>query len=557
MIKRLTYYFVIIGLCFTTIIHAQLSPGKLTTAHQDLEGIANCTQCHDLGNKVPDSKCLECHDEIQNLINLDRGYHASTEVKEKECIDCHSEHHGRKFEMTRFDQDDFDHQLTGYILEGQHNVIDCRDCHQPDNILNSDLKKRTSTFLGLSEDCKTCHEDYHQSTLDNNCISCHDFEAFRPALGFDHNEAAFNLKGAHVDVECIDCHPIQIRSGKEFQQFNELSFSNCIDCHDNPHQQLLQNQCTQCHTESSFNQFIGNKHFNHNITQFELKGKHNNVNCIDCHSKNLVIDYIFQDLTGTDENQCIACHDDVHNGKFGTNCSSCHNETGFSNLNNMDSFDHSMTDYPLEGQHIGVDCKSCHLGKYTEPINFDNCYNCHDDYHNGEFTTNNIQRDCKECHSLNNDFTYTLFGFVEHEETSFPLEGAHMATPCFACHVSEDHWSFRNIGQACIDCHDDIHDGVMSEKYYPNKSCTNCHNSESWSSITFDHNLTDWALEGQHNETSCNSCHFDESKDNLLFINTSQDCQSCHDNPHGEQFNLNGITDCKRCHTSLDWYPDI
>ena len=52
---------------------AQLSPGDLTTAHADLEGMSNCTQCHDLGNKVTNAKCLECHKEIKALITRKEG----------------------------------------------------------------------------------------------------------------------------------------------------------------------------------------------------------------------------------------------------------------------------------------------------------------------------------------------------------------------------------------------------------------------------------------------------------------------------------------------------
>ena len=60
---------------------AQFSPGKLSTAHADLEGISNCTKCHDIGNKISEQKCLDCHKEIQTLISADRGYHAYSDVK--------------------------------------------------------------------------------------------------------------------------------------------------------------------------------------------------------------------------------------------------------------------------------------------------------------------------------------------------------------------------------------------------------------------------------------------------------------------------------------------
>ena len=66
--------------------YAQLSPGDLTTAHASLEGMSNCTQCHDLGNKVTNAKCLECHKELRALITRKKGYHASKDVKAKDCF---------------------------------------------------------------------------------------------------------------------------------------------------------------------------------------------------------------------------------------------------------------------------------------------------------------------------------------------------------------------------------------------------------------------------------------------------------------------------------------
>ena len=60
---------------------AQISPGELTTAHADLEGLSNCTKCHELGEKVLNSKCLDCHSEIKSLITFGEGFHSSGDVK--------------------------------------------------------------------------------------------------------------------------------------------------------------------------------------------------------------------------------------------------------------------------------------------------------------------------------------------------------------------------------------------------------------------------------------------------------------------------------------------
>ena len=540
-------------------LNAQLSPGKLTDAHQHLEGLSNCTQCHSIGDKVPDSKCLDCHQEIDQLIRTDRGLHAWPATKEKTCIDCHSEHHGRKFDMVRFDQENFDHRTTGYELEGQHAVIDCRACHVSENISDTDLRNREGTFLGLSHDCLSCHDDFHQGTLSNNCVSCHGFEAFRPASLFDHDKADFKLRGAHVEVDCKECHQEEDRNGQLFQRFTNIPFADCVDCHDNPHSSTWQTKCTSCHTDESFGQFIGQKRFDHNKTAFELKGAHAEVTCFDCHNRTDAPN-LFTDNKGIGINQCASCHDDPHNGKFGTNCAECHNETSFFSLNDPSMFNHDLTDFALEGKHVEVDCKACHEGKLTDPMDHGNCFDCHDDYHNGEFVENDSQRDCNTCHTVHEDFSYTLYGLEEHETAAFRLDGAHLATPCFDCHVSEEHWTFRDIGSQCIDCHTDIHEGYITESFYPDKACTSCHSTESWAEISFDHSLTKWELTGEHTTTDCRACHIELSQNGKIlgqnFINLEQECSSCHNNPHGSQFEVAGITDCLRCHITESWYPE-
>src|SRR5665647_3163033 len=72
-------------------VSAQISPGDLSKAHAGLEGISNCTKCHDVGNKVTREKCLACHKEIKANIAAHKGFHASAEVGNKDCFVCHNE----------------------------------------------------------------------------------------------------------------------------------------------------------------------------------------------------------------------------------------------------------------------------------------------------------------------------------------------------------------------------------------------------------------------------------------------------------------------------------
>jgi hypothetical protein len=546
-----------------TFCFGQISPGDLSQSHSNLEGMSNCTQCHELGYKVTDKKCLECHKEIQSLINQNKGYHANKNVKKQDCFECHSEHHGRKFDMVRFDENTFNHNDTGYRLEGKHNSIDCRKCHQPDNISNSEIKKRKQTFLGLNDECISCHDDYHQKTLGTDCKKCHTMDAFSPASKFNHDQTEFPLIGAHQNINCIQCHKKETKNGEEFQEFKGIAFQDCKSCHNDPHNNQLPGKCNDCHSEVSFQNFNGQT-FNHNVTNFKLKGKHNTIDCFACHKKTDNEKLVFQDLIGKSESNCLACHNDTHEGKFGLECVKCHNEESFFALNNMDFFDHNKTDYSLEGKHLEVDCKQCHTGRYTKTIDFSACNKCHNDYHNGEFTENNFTPDCVECHSLQEGFEYSLYTLEQHQETEFPLEGAHLATPCFACHISEDNdqWTFKNLGETCVDCHVNIHEDYINPSYYPENNCKACHVSDSWAKIdSFDHSKTGWNLTGKHKTTACRSCHFIENSDNKSvidqkFIKLDTDCASCHENVHDTMFEIDGITDCNRCHITEHWIPE-
>lgn len=509
--------------------YGQLSPGDLSQAHSELEGMSKCTQCHDLGKKVNNNKCLDCHKDIQSLIKQNKGYHVSAEVKGKDCFACHSEHHGRKFDMVRFDEKKFNHDLTKYKLEGGHATVECRECHKPGNIQSADIKKRKETFLGLKQECATCHEDYHQKTLSNDCAKCHDMKAFKPASKFDHSLTKFKLGGKHIEVDCKECHKTTTKNGKPFQEFTNIPHNDCVVCHADPHKSRIKGKCTQCHTVNSFTEFIGKNRFDHTTTDFALKGKHTTVDCLSCHKNTSNAATAFAFWPNVTETQCAACHKDVHVGKMGNNCAKCHVETGFKSIKSITSFNHSATDYPLVGKHVGVDCKLCHKGKYTEAINFSACKNCHKDYHKGEFVKNGVSPDCAECHSLSEDFKHTSYSVDQHQKTKFPLEGAHAATPCFSCHVSEDRWTFKKNSSTCTQCHKNIHEDRFAIEGVTD--CKRCHDTESWFPGKFDHNLTKFPLDGKHAGVECRLCHKPYEKDGKILVEykiAKFQCIDCH-----------------------------
>lgn len=542
--------------------YAQISPGELTKAHSKLEGMTNCTKCHVLGDKVSNDKCMECHKELKSRVDQKKGFHASAEVTGKDCFTCHSEHHGRNFEIVRFDIKKFDHQKTGYNLTGAHSKQECNACHQNENIESSEIKNKAYTYLGLKTACISCHKDVHQNTLPTDCASCHNTEEFKPALLFDHAQSNFPLKGKHKETDCATCHEITFINGAMFQKFKGIQHTSCASCHTDPHEGSFGNKCKDCHTEEGFTVFTGKSTFNHAQTQFPLLGKHKKTDCGACHQMGAQVeaDNVFQDYKGRNFHECITCHEDVHETKLGTDCKQCHTEESFQKIMNPDKFQHNLTGYPLEGKHSTVDCRKCHIAKTTDPLPHELCGDCHKDYHEGQFVHANSKPDCKDCHTLAG-FSESSYTIERHQKNSFALTGAHQATPCFACHQKNEQWTFSNLGTKCVDCHKNVHESGLDEKYYPQQSCDQCHVTDSWAAVNFEHLQTGFDLTGKHKEIQCISCHLPEDnlkeKGKVLFTGLKKECVYCHKDQHGGQFEEEGKTSCISCHGTDLWKPSL
>jgi len=539
-----------------SILYGQISPGKLAAAHSQLEGISNCTQCHELGKQVSTQKCLDCHQELKTRIDKNKGYHASSEVKAVSCFTCHSEHHGVKFEIVRFDAKQFNHKLTGYPLTGKHEASDCNNCHKSEYISDAKIRSKDFTYLGLTDQCNICHEDVHRATLDRDCNKCHTTEKFAPASRFKHKDTDYPLTGKHLDLKCESCHKKEEKDRKPFQVFTGIKFSQCSSCHEDVHKKRFGPSCNTCHNDQSFSILNSHIEFNHSITGYTLKGKHKLIDCSSCHKNSLkALSTAFQDFSKTKIEGCIQCHEDIHENKFGQNCVQCHTEQSFKLKEVPTDFDHDLTQYRLEGKHELIDCKKCHISKMTDPIVHDQCMNCHEDYHKGQFVKNNLNQDCAACHTVQN-FSESTYGLDQHDKSDFPLNGAHMATSCVDCHLKKDKWTFARIGTQCIDCHEDVHNGKLDNKFYPEKKCLTCHEEASWQDVEFDHALTDFALKGKHASIKCNDCHLltaNKEPSGQVFALASNECISCHEDIHKDQFNEQGKVNCAQCHDFEQW----
>lgn len=548
-----------------TSAFGQLTPGPLHRVHENLEGLRNCTQCHAIGSKDFQAKCLECHDLLKQRIDAGVGLHAQPEYAS--CQLCHSDHHGKEFNLIHWSggMESFNHEATGYPLAGAHQKATCRDCHQAENMtqpepLRTAGKDLNRTFLGLTQDCLSCHQDPHEGQLDRDCLSCHAMDSWQPAPKFEHDNASFKLLGAHAKVDCDDCHqPAVTLSSQVLRSFKPVEHDSCTSCHEDLHQGTLSQDCLSCHTMTAWNPV---PRFNHANTAFALTGKHQQVSCDSCHKtvQNLAPGQprIFE---GIAFKSCANCHEDPHENRLGQDCVSCHKTSGWQQVADI-AFDHSRTRFALEGKHSSVTCESCHRPDRPLAIaEFDDCTDCHKDEHKGQFQASQPAGSCEACHSVAG-FLPSNFTLARHQETQFPLEGAHLALPCLVCHkpvgkpfFSEPTVHFSMGSKQCADCHSNPHGPELLQKLGQD-SCQSCHTLERWTSIQFDHNQTQFPLLGGHQTQACISCHHHDNKDQFHLSALNQDCASCHTDIHQGQFaSETGQTRCEQCHPNASWEP--
>jgi len=322
---------------------------RLKDAHREVA----CYNCHvnERYDDIP-KNCYFCH-HLDDVHKGDRGIR---------CHDCHTDE--------RWSQVIFDHEKdTDFPLEGGHARLICKDCHQK-HIFEDEVKTT----------CFGCHEkqDVHFRRYGKRCDVCH-AEKNWTSIGFDHSvDTIFPLRGKHEDLICEMCHREAL--------FDEKTPNTCSGCHhlDDTHGGQEGEQCHTCHNENGWAEKVV---FDHAITKFPLLESHIFLTCEDCHASNK-----FKDAGVT----CIVCHeaDDVHEQRLGEQCELCHRPSQWMAW----EFDHNeLTDYPLDGKHVGLDCHACHVEPVEDVIELSRrCYDCHekDDVHNGQ-----LGKQCKTCHT--------------------------------------------------------------------------------------------------------------------------------------------------------------
>jgi hypothetical protein len=577
-ILRWNAVFAVLFFCVAALpVSAQISPGPLSRAHQSLSGPTHCTSCHVVGKGSAELKCQECHSEIAAELTSGRGLHARF-PNSANCAACHSEHNGEDYPLIRWQPSLklFDHNQTGYPLLGKHAGLQCDQCHTPSHIQASakvliKMKDLRNTFLGLSQECTTCHDDPHKGQMGANCTQCHNFVNWKAATNFNHNKTKFPLTGLHAQVPCEKCHAAQSPSGPA--RLTGIRFAECSDCHGDPHRGTFTQSCDTCHTTNGWKKITETQRFDHSKTKFPLLGKHAEVDCIKCHANG-------DSKKPIEFAKCMDCHADAHGGQFANrsdhgDCNSCHSVNGWK-PSLFDVKMHAASAYPLEGMHAMVACAKCHIPAGTATrykVPFDKCTDCHSDAHGGQFADAPYDGRCESCHTVNG-FRPSTFTIAEHQKSRFPLRGSHLAVPCSECHTRKlaasgskmVPYHFANF--ACTRCHENPHGDKFQVQMEQIKSgrpagCEACHSVESWTDLpAFDHSKTHFPLRGAHAKAQCEQCHKPAGPDGKLtetsFTLTSTDCVSCHQDVHAGQFANGGkAQSCDNCHNTEHWKPSI
>lgn len=489
-------------------VESLVMPGDVIDGHADFE--TDCSACHEKFDKTgQDRLCLACHKTLAADIKAHVGYHGrASAVRNAVCKSCHTDHIGRDAHIVVLDTERFDHDDTDFPLHGAHATPACTACHV-----------ESEKHRGTASSCAECHrqDDPHQGALGASCQDCHGDSSWKETR-FNHETARFALRGKHVEVQCERCHPTQTfrptamlcvdchlkdsphsaRFGPKcddchslngwpvtrFPHLKKTGFAlvgahadstceachpdqagntrtdaRCVACHhkDDAHENRFGSFCNSCHTAQSWESF-----FDHDAdTKYRLVGRHRSVKCNDCH--------VSADHEKPPDTSCYACHraDDVHHGQEGTDCRTCHSETGW---RDEVFFDHDLTRFPLIGAHGAVRCKECHPTNAFKDAKLE-CVSCHEskDVHQG-----GLGRRCADCHNPT-DWAFWLF---DHDnQTRFALDGSHRTLACRSCHRSG--LTHGTPPDDCNSCHrsDDIHAGEFGS------ACEQCHVTSSFGVI--------------------------------------------------------------------------
>ncbi len=496
----------------------------------------------------------------------------------KDCAKCHSQ-------TAWTPATSFDHSRTEFPLTGAHLKVTCEKCHlAPALKLATDKDgHRVPLYKPLPhQECAACHADPHTGRFGAACSKCHVTDDWK-RVGkerFDHNLTRYPLRGGHLSVRCEQCHDPKSPAGRK------PPFATCGSCHADAHagQATLAGRavdCAACHDVSGWKPATYTVD-QHKTAAYPLEGAHRTVSCASCHRKSPAGAYAARlGSAGVAirmmHERCRDCHEDAHGGQLATTegrgaCEPCHRVEGWT-PSTFTAAQHAWLRLPLQGRHARIACAACHgparpglpalpgpeiLGKAKVGIQIKEvtCEACHADPHDGRFGRRRAgapqsarkPAGCIACHGLDS-FRPSTVDAVTHTALGFPLEGAHGAVPCDACHKEMKtpraastlllargeaaSMTFAIKDRRCEACHQNPH-GTQFAARTDRGACAFCHTVLAFRPASrFDHDRdTPFRLEGAHAKVACGRCHtvkkVDGGRAMLIYRPVPKDCRSCH-----------------------------
>lgn len=301
--------------------------------------------------------------------------------------------------------------------------------------------------------------------------------------------------------------------------------------------------CSLCHAGGDWNKLRDDFHFDHEAeTGVPLEGAHARAECLRCHNDRGPVALFAA-------KGCAGCHPDVHRGRLGSGCESCHETVDWRPREAIAQ--HRRTGFALIGAHAATACWRCHpRAEQADFLRTDTqCVSCHkDDLARATDPDHSAQGwvdDCERCHRP------TKWSDAAFDHDSFPLRGRHRSVDCAECHPGG---VFIGTPDQCVDCHLDDYDNTSDPDHmaagFPT-SCEQCHTPRGWGSGDFNHSF--YPLTGRHARVDCAECH-----PGGLFIGTPDQCVDCHlddyNNTDDPDHMAAGFpTSCDSCHTTNGW----
>ncbi|MBX3226561.1 MAG: hypothetical protein KIT84_32120 [Labilithrix sp.] len=357
------------------------------------------------------------------------------------------------------------------------------------------------------------------------------------------------------DQNCTRCHS----SGKRVEQ------SLCLTCHNDLGQKIAAGAglhgrtyrgrpCEQCHVEHHGvnNRLIrwpgGNQaQFNHAEGGWAFGGAHKAAACNKCHNR--VNGRGAPTFLGLSQ-ACTSCHKDFHEGRFGTSCAQCHNETAWRDAKVQSNFNHDLARFKLRGAHQRVSCAQCHgePPKYVG-LRFGACTDCHKDFHKGRLGPN-----CTGCH---NETAWRPAILKPGTHPGVSLGNGHSSVGCKGCH-DRGVLASPSKGTECVSCHKAVHKAPFGN------GCGSCHASILWvglpASIGYNsHPRTAYPLTGRHNQVECSGCHKPSVPRGQRYRGLKFGrCMDCHGDKHSGEFAKGEFgSECKTCHETKGFRPTL